>query len=74
MQEIMRTNDVVAISYALSILQDAGLEAVVADQHMSVLEGSIGVFPRRVQVWDEAAAEARRLLEEAGLAEFLVAS
>ncbi len=72
MQEIFRTNDIVALSYALSVLQDAGLEPMVADQHMSVMEGSIGIFPQRLHVLDEVAAEARRLLVEAGLAEFLV--
>lgn len=73
MQEIFRTNDVVALSYALSVLQDAGLEPMVADQYMSVMEGSIGIFPRRVHVLEESADDARRLLREAGLGEFLVA-
>ena len=69
----MRTNDVVALSYALSVLQDAGIDPLVADQYMSVMEGSIGIFPRRVQVRDADVAEARRLLAEAGLADFVVA-
>lgn len=33
---------------------------------MSVLEGSIGVFPRRLLVVDEDVPRARRLLVEAG--------
>ena len=35
---------------------------------MSVLEGSIGIFPRRILVGDDEFDAARRLLEEAGFA------
>ena len=38
------------------------------DQNMSVLEGSIGMLPRRILVADEQEDEARELLTEAGLA------
>jgi hypothetical protein len=40
----------------------------VADNHMSALEGSIGAFPRRLLVPHDRAAQARRLMIEAGLA------
>ena len=73
MKDIMRTNDIVAMSFALSVLQDAGLEASVADTYMSVLEGSIGAFPRRLQVRSSDAETACSLLREAGLGEFVVA-
>jgi hypothetical protein len=39
----------------------------VLDQNMSVLEGSIGILPRRVLVPDENLEPARALLREAGL-------
>jgi len=39
---------------------------MVVDQNMSVLEGSIGIFPRRILVGDDDADAARELLEEAG--------
>jgi predicted O-methyltransferase YrrM len=39
----------------------------VLDQHMSVLEGSLGILPRRILVDDERHDEARRILEDAGL-------
>ena len=39
---------------------------MVVDQNMSVLEGSIGVFPRRILVDDDEFAAARKLLAEAG--------
>jgi hypothetical protein len=38
---------------------------------MSVLEGSIGIFPRRILVDEQQFDAARRLLEEAGFADEL---
>ena len=71
MRELMRTNDPVVLSLARTVLEDAGVLAIVADTHMSVLEGSIGMFPRRVMVVDEQFRAAREILEEAGLGEWL---
>jgi hypothetical protein len=68
MKELIRTNDAVVISFAESLLKDAGIGCFVADQNMSVLDGSIGVLPRRVLVIDEDADAARRILVDAGIA------
>ncbi len=68
MKELMRTNDAVTISFVESLLRDAGIAALVADQNMSVLDGSIGILPRRVMVLDEDLEKARRLLADAGIA------
>ena len=68
MQDILRTNDPVLLSFVGSLLREAGISHHVADAHISVLEGSIGAFPRRVMVGDDDAGAARRLLMEAGLA------
>jgi hypothetical protein len=67
MIELIRTNDIVLIGFAQSLLEEAGLPVLVADNHMSALEGSIGMFGRRLLVPDDWAAQARRLLTEAGL-------
>ncbi len=67
MDELLRTNDVVLISFVEALLRDAGIEHLVVDQNMSVVEGSLGVLPRRVLVAAEQVAAARRLLEEAGV-------
>ena len=67
MREIVRTNDPVLITAIQALLQGANIEHAVFDQNMSVLEGSIGMLPRRVMVADEQAAVARKLLTEAGL-------
>ena len=45
MRELLRSNDAVLISFAQSVLRQAGIDSFVADQHMSVVEGSIGAFP-----------------------------
>jgi hypothetical protein len=66
-REIVRTNDPVLVSAIQALLQGAGIAHVVLDQNMSVLEGSLGVLPRRVMVADDDAAAARRLLTDAGL-------
>ena len=67
MRELVRTNDPVLITAIEALLQGANIEHVVFDQNMSVLEGSIGMLPRRVMVADEQVAAARQLLTEAGL-------
>lgn len=68
MVELIRTNDVVLIGYVQSLLEAERVPNMVADNHVSVLEGSIGAFPRRLLVPDDWAGKARRLLTEAGLA------
>lgn len=65
MKELLRTNNFVYLSYAQAILQDAGIESLVFDSHMSVMEGSLGVLPRRLMVADFDLARAKRLLDEA---------
>jgi hypothetical protein len=63
---IAATNDPVRLSFLLALLADAGIEATVLDAHISAVEGSIGIFPRRIAVPDEDAPAARRVLEDAG--------
>ncbi|RAH98289.1 hypothetical protein DLJ53_26640 [Acuticoccus sediminis] len=67
MDELLRTNDLVLISFVDALLSDAKIAHLVVDQNMSVLEGSLGVLPRRVLVDRERAEDARRLLNEAGI-------
>ena len=66
MKEILRTNDVIKISWVQALLADAGIEALVLDQHMSILEGSAGAIPRRIMVTSEDYARAQQVLAEAG--------
>jgi hypothetical protein len=67
MREIVRTNDAVLVSAIGALFDAARIRHMVLDQNMSVLEGSLGVLPRRILVSDAQERSARRLLEEAGL-------
>ena len=67
MREIVRTNDLVLITAIEALLKGAGIHHVVLDQNMSVLEGSLGMLPRRVLVGEDEAVRARRVLTDAGL-------
>jgi hypothetical protein len=67
MREIVRTNDAVLVSAISALLDGANIQYLVLDQNMSVLEGSLGVLPRRILVADDEELKARRLLQEAGL-------
>ncbi len=68
MRELVRTNNAVLVSAIGALLDGARIHYVVLDQNMSVLEGSLGILPRRMLVADEDVAPARRLLTDAGLA------
>lgn len=68
MIELIRANDVVLIGFARSVLEAAEIPVLVADSHMSLMEGSIGVFGQRLLVPHEHEAQARRLLVDAGIA------
>jgi hypothetical protein len=65
-RELVRTNDPVLISALEALLNGACIKHMVVDQNMSVLEGSIGIFPRRILVGEEEIDVARQLLEDAG--------
>jgi hypothetical protein len=71
MEEIVRTNNLVTISFIEALLKEAGITPFIADQNMSVIEGSLGILPRRVLVPDDQADEARRILRDAGIGEEL---
>ena len=67
MEELIRTNDIVLISFVEALLRDADIKFLVVDQNMSVIEGSLGVLPRRVLVVSDRLDAARRLLTDAGV-------
>lgn len=66
MHELMRTNDLVLLGAVEALLESAGLDRLIADQHISALEGMIGAFPRRLLVREADKRRARALLVEAG--------
>jgi hypothetical protein len=64
---LLRSNDPVLLSYVSGLLDEGDIAFMVADTNMSVLEGSIGVLPRRVLVESEKIGRARNILTEADL-------
>jgi hypothetical protein len=67
MVELLRTNDLVLISAVRAMLAESDVVVVIADEHMSALEGSVGFLPRRLLVRADDLPRARRLLIGAGL-------
>lgn len=67
MRELLRSNDLILLSFATSRLEGEGIAVMVADQHMAGLEGAIGAFPRRLCVETPDWSRARAILIEAGL-------
>lgn len=67
MEELVRTNDPVLISFLESLLKDADIKHFVADGNMSILEGSLAMIPRRILVDADQVQKARMLLRDAGL-------
>jgi putative signal transducing protein len=72
MQELIRTNDPVLLSYVEKILAESGIRAVILDTNMSVLEGSLGMLPRRLLVPEGYETAARRIIREADLGQWLI--
>jgi len=70
-RELVRTNDVVLVSAVGALLDGAEIDHLVLDQNMSVIEGSIGIIPRRILVADDDYRSARGVLTDAGLAQEL---
>ena len=71
MKELLRTTDIVLLSYVNSLLNDARISPLIADNHVSSVEGSIGAFPRRVLVPAEDWNESVSILIAAGLEKHL---
>lgn len=66
MHILVKSTDPIRLGFLQALLSDAEIESVLLDQHISAVEGGIGAFPRRLAVREEDAAEARRVLREAG--------
>lgn len=67
MIELLATNNMVTISFVQSLLEDANIDYLTLDQNMSILEGSIGIIPRRIMVKKDMIHAAVNLLKDAGL-------
>ncbi len=65
MHELLRTNDIVLLSWLGVLLKDFGIPFFIADRHTSIMEGSIGAIAQRVMVSEEDLGRARKLLDDA---------
>lgn len=67
MRELMITNDPVLLGYVEVLLADQGISSLIFDQHISLIEGSIGAFPRRLMVSGDHWSRAAQVMQDAGL-------
>jgi hypothetical protein len=65
MLELLRTNDLVRLSWAEALLRDAGIETLVLDTHTSAIEGSINAIQRRLMVPAADHPRAQAILRDA---------
>jgi hypothetical protein len=65
MRELLRSNDLVHLSWAQAALAAAGIESLLLDAHISSVEGNIGAFPRRLMVHEDLLDSARKVLAQA---------
>lgn len=63
----MRTNDPTIIAFATALLRGEDIDCFLFDVHMSVLDGSIGILPRRLMVAQADAFLARSILGDNGI-------
>ena len=67
MKELFSTNDITKFVYAETILNSNDIVSFAFDENISVLEGSIGILPRRLMVLANDYELALELLEDFGL-------
>ena len=65
MGELLRSNDIILLSWIRSVLNEAGIVFFLLDTQTSVLEGSANSIPHRVMVDEEDYAWAIRVLNDA---------
>lgn len=70
MEELLRTTDPTLIPFATALLKAEDIECFPLDVNMSVLEGSIGILPRRLMVRSQDLHIARRILTDNGIEPF----
>jgi len=67
MEELLRTNNPVTLSFVQSLLNSEAIESFVMDTHMSIIDGSMGILPRRIMVERDELMRARKLVADNGL-------
>lgn len=72
MRDLMTTNDPVLLNFVQVLLRDAGISAALFDGNMSAVQGTLSAVQQRLAVPEDRWSQARRLLEEAGLGQWIL--
>ncbi|UOA28118.1 DUF2007 domain-containing protein [Pseudosulfitobacter sp. DSM 107133] len=64
MKELLRSNDPTIIAFASALLSGEDIDCFELDVNMSVLEGGIGIFPRRLMVRSDDHVAATRVMRD----------
>jgi hypothetical protein len=64
MKELLRSTDITIIAFATALLKGEDIACFEQDVNMSVLEGGIGIFPRRLMVHPDDHAKALKVMED----------
>ena len=67
MKQLLSTNDMTEIAFAQALLQGEGITVFEMDVNISILEGSVGILPRRLMVADQDHEDAVDILRDNGL-------
>lgn len=70
MEELLRTTDPTLVPYAKALLDAEDIDCFVFDVNMSIMEGSLGILPRRLMVRREDLYRARTILRDNGVEPF----
>ena len=64
MKELLRSTDPTVLAFASALLQGEDIDCFQMDVNMSILEGGIGLFPRRLMVRDDDHDAALRVMRD----------
>jgi len=67
MKHLLSTTDPTVMAFAKALLQGEDIDCFELDVNMSILEGGIGIFPRRLMVGEDDYFPARQALEDNGI-------
>jgi len=64
MRPVLKTNNPVLLSFAQTLLSEAEIQSVVFDENASIMDGSLGILPRRLMVADDDFVRGQMVLRE----------
>ncbi|MEX0366601.1 MAG: DUF2007 domain-containing protein [Ruegeria sp.] len=64
MKELLRSTDPTIMAFASALLEGEDIDCFQMDVNMSILEGGIGIFPRRLMVRTDDYTRALRVMQD----------